>query len=319
MKIGIPKALYYYEYPVLFKTFFEALGIEVVLSDDTNKKVVEDGISKSIDEECLASKIFLGHVNNLVDRTYSEDIDYIFIPRLCTFKDKKTICVKFYALYDICNNVFDAKFITLNIDYEKGQNELKAFLSLGKKLNKGIRETASAYLLAKKAQKEYDIAKFKEQKNKLNSSKNLKILIVSHPYIYNDKHLGKIIKNYLEKLNIDVFYADINSSGIKKDEFKKMKYKNISKSIYWKQSIDLLNGVEEYLNNIDGIIYLSVFPCGTDSLVNELSIRRVKKVPSMNIILDEEDGMAGIYTRLESFADILESKLERKKIEYARG
>lgn len=142
MKIGIPKALYYYEYPVLFKTFFEALGIEVVLSDDTNKKVVEDGISKSIDEECLASKIFLGHVNNLVDRTYSEDIDYIFIPRLCTFKDKKTICVKFYALYDICNNVFDAKFITLNIDYEKGQNELKAFLSLGKKLNKGIRETA---------------------------------------------------------------------------------------------------------------------------------------------------------------------------------
>ncbi|MDO4282775.1 MAG: acyl-CoA dehydratase activase-related protein [Clostridia bacterium] len=318
MKIGIPKALYYYEYPILFKSFFEALGIEVVLSDDTNKKTLEEGISKSIDEECLASKIFLGHVNNLVSRMQSESIDYIFVPRLCTFKDKKTICVKFYALYDICNNIFNANFITLNIDYEKGENELKSFMCLGKKLGKGVRETFIAYTSAKKRQKEYEIFRLTKQMKEMRTTNNMKILLVSHPYIYNDRYLGDTIKGYLKKLGIDVFFADINCSSIQRSESKKMRYKNISKSIYWKQSIHLLNGVEEYLRCVDGIIYLSVFPCGTDSLVNELAIRKVKDIPSLNIILDEEDGMAGIYTRLESFIDILESKIERSEIEYAK-
>lgn len=311
MKIGIPKALYYYEYPVLFKSFFEELGIDVVLSSDTDKNIVSNGIFKSIDEECLASKIFLGHVDNLVSRVDDENIDYIFVPRLCTFKNNKTICVKFYALYDICKNLFDANFITLNIDYEKGENKLKAFVVLGKKLGFSTKESIRAYIRASKKQKDYDTLRFNNQKRLLNNSKDLKILIVAHSYVYNDKYLSYTIKNYLSKLNVDIFYADINSSIIKK---KWENYKNISTSIYWKQNIDLLNGIEEYLEKVDGIIYLSVFPCGTDSLVNELSMRKIKKIPSMNIVLDDEDGNAGIYTRLESFVDILESKKDEVKV-----
>lgn len=310
MKIGIPKALYYFEYPVLFKSFFEELGIEVVLSDDTDKNIVLNGIFKSIDEECLASKIFLGHIDNLVSRMEDENIDYIFVPRLCTFEDKKTICVKFYALYDICKNLFNARFITLNIDYEKGENMLKAFIKLGKVLGVPSYKSISAYIKSTKKQKDYDKLKIINQKKLLNSSRNLKILIVAHSYVYNDKYLSYTIKNYLKKLNVDIFYADINNNILKKEE----KYKNISTSIYWKQNIDLLNGIEEYLKNVDGIIYLSVFPCGTDSLVNELTMRKIKDIPSMNIILDEEDGSAGVYTRLESFVDILESRRDEVNV-----
>ncbi len=305
MKIGIPKALCYFEYAEMFKCFFKELGIEVVLSNDTDKKMLQNGIYASIDEECLASKIFLGHVKDLISRKESENIDYIVIPRLCTFKNNQTMCVKFYALYDICCNIFDSKFLILNVDYNKGENELKAFINLGKKLNKGSYETTISYFKAKRMQKNYEIDKLNNQLKKLNESKNLKILIVAHSYVYNDKYLGFTIKDYFEKLGVDIFYADINSSIYKNEEMK-MRYKNISKSIYWKQNIKLLNGVCEYLDKVDGIIYFSVFPCGTDSLVNELCIRKVKNVPSMNIILDEEDGMAGIYTRLESFTDILE-------------
>lgn len=313
MKIGIPKALYYYEYRVLFQSFFEELGMEVVLSHDTDKNIVQNGILKSIDEECLASKIFLGHINNLVSRVESENIDYIFVPRLCTFKNNRTICVKFYALYDICRNLFNANFLTLNIDYEKRESELKAFIKLGKKLNMSIGKITRAYIKAKNKQKIYEISRVNNQLECLNKSSKVKILLVAHSYIYEDKYLGYVIKNYLNKLGVDVFYADVNTSNIEKKELKKMKYKNISNSIYWKQSIDLLNGVDEYLDRVDGIIYLSVFPCGTDSLVNELSIRKIRSVPSMNIILDDEEGTAGICTRLESFVDILESKIKLKE------
>ena len=52
------------------------------------------------------------------------------------------------------------------------------------------------------------------------------------------------------------------------------------------------------------IIFLSVFPCGLDSLVNEVVIRKVK-CKCLNLVIDDMDGFAGIETRLESFVDIV--------------
>ena len=59
---------------------------------------------------------------------------------------------------------------------------------------------------------------------------------------------------------------------------------------------------------MDGIILLSAFPCGPDSMVNELIARRVKRVPMLNLVLDSQSGTAGIETRLESFIDIIRFK-----------
>ena len=82
-------------------------------------------------------------------------------------------------------------------------------------------------------------------------------------------------------------------------------YEQISNTIFWKSSKNLLNGISTNLENIDGIIYLSVFPCGTDSLVNELAMRKITDIPSLNLLLDEQDSDVGIHTRIESFLDIL--------------
>ena len=62
------------------------------------------------------------------------------------------------------------------------------------------------------------------------------------------------------------------------------------------------------LNVVDGIILLSAFPCGPDSMVNELVTRRVKGVPLLNLVLDSQTGTAGVETRLESFIDIIRFK-----------
>lgn len=298
----------YYEYPVLYKTFFESLGIQVILSDKTNQNILNNGIKNSIDESCLASKIYIGHIVNLIEKSKSEHLDYIFIPRVSFFGKKETVCVKFYALYDICKNIFDFKFIDLNIDYKKGENELIAFLKLGKKLNKSITESFKAYNYAKNKQRKYNIANYIKQNKLLNNEKIKKrVLIVSHPYIQYDNYMGKPLIDFLLKNNLDIIYSDINSSKIYTKENKKNKYKNISKSIYWKYNKDLLNGIVEFKEKIDGIIYISVFPCGTDALSNDIAIRKINNIPTLNIILDEQNASAGIITRLESFLDILES------------
>ena len=65
------------------------------------------------------------------------------------------------------------------------------------------------------------------------------------------------------------------------------------------------NIINYYKDVVDGIIFLSAFPCGTDSLVNELAIRKLKNIPCINIILDDSTSTLGLYTRLESFVDII--------------
>ncbi len=314
MKVGIPKAMVDYEYPVLFEKFFENLGIEIIYSDNTNSQILEDGINYSVDEACLASKIYLGHVYNLIKKSKEEKIDYIFIPRICSFKGNETVCVKFYAMYDICKNVFDFNFITLNIDLKKKQNELKSFLNLGKKLNIGYIKTLRAYRKAKIYEKQYNRKIVDSEKNRLKESKNTpNILIVSHPYVVYDEHLGKPITKFLENLGANVFYSNINDSII--DKGYQNNYKKFSNTLYWKFSKNLLNGINDYIDNMDGIIYLSAFPCGLDCLVTELTIRKLNDLPCINILLDEQDAQgAGIYTRLESFYDILEERKSRKKV-----
>ena len=86
IKIGIPKAFLYYRYNVLWKEFFNNLGCEVVVSNDTTKKTIELGKKYSIDESCLSSKIYLGHVTYLIDKC-----DYILIPRVENYGKKEKI------------------------------------------------------------------------------------------------------------------------------------------------------------------------------------------------------------------------------------
>lgn len=315
MKIGIPRGLAIYEYQTLFIEFFKNLNIEVVMSDKTNREILKDGINNSLQESCLASKIFMGHVANLVKRQYKEKIDYIFIPRICSFENSQTICVKFYAIYDICKNVFDANFVTVNVDYNKNKTELKSFISLGRKLNKSIANSIRAYILAKKSEEKYNNNRYIEQTSLIKrKTDKLKVLIVSHPYVLYDEILGKRIINILKKQNIEIFFANINSFNmINPKIFKRIRinnigdknYEQISNTIFWKSSKNLLNGISTNLENIDGIIYLSVFPCGTDSLVNELAMRKITDIPSLNLLLDEQDSDVGIHTRIESFLDIL--------------
>lgn len=310
MKIGIPKAMSYYQNPILYDTFFKELGIDVVYSDDTNKKIIEDGKKYSIDEDCLASKIYIGHVANLVSRVEKENIDYILIPRISYFSKRETVCVKFYAMYDICNNIFNVNFLDFNIDYSEGMTELKAFIKLGKKFNIKYSKILSSYLYAKRKQNEYMIFKYNEQIKKLNSNyskNNMNILIVAHPYISYDEYIGENIVKYFKNSEVNVCFADVNKYNLDiNNKNEKALYSSVSSALYWKYNKNLINGLLEYVSKVDGIVYLSTFPCGPDALVNELIMRKVKEKPSINIIVDEQDMGAGLYTRLESFIDILE-------------
>ena len=111
------------------------------------------------------------------------------------------------------------------------------------------------------------------------------------------------ITNYLEQNDCEVIMCNrlpaISTNSLSK---------NLSNTLYWKYNKESIGSIPLCEEKIDGIILISSFPCGPDSLVNELVVRRVKKT-ILNLIIDDLDSFSGIETRLESFIDILKQKI----------
>ena len=265
MKIGIPRALFYYRYQTLIKTFLNELDIDYIISDPTTKQTLENGNKLAPPESCISLKIFLGHIKNLINKC-----DYILIPHIESLKKDEKVCTNFYLLYDLVNNLFNINILDINIDETHKKKEKKVQNNL---------------LL--------------KQTNILNNN-NKKILLAGHPYNIYDELIGKPIINILKENNIDIVYADIyDKKGLEKES------KEISKDTYYTINKELMGAIAKYKNNVNGIIIISAFPCATDSITNELIIRNIKNKPIITIIQDEETETTGLITRLESFIDII--------------
>ncbi|MGN0992620.1 MAG: acyl-CoA dehydratase activase-related protein [Bacilli bacterium] len=294
MVIGIPRSLFYYRYQTLIRTFFKELDIDYVISDSSTKKTLEEGKKLAPDEACISLKLFLGHINNLKDKC-----DYIFIPRIESVKKEEKVCTNFYLLYDLVNNLFDMNILDINIDETHSKSVKSAFIELGLFLGFSYNKTVNAYKKAKEKEKKVKNNLLLKQTNIL-MNKNKKVLLVGHPYNIYDELVGKPIINFLEKNGIDVVYADIyDDKDIEKDA------QTISSDVYFTFNKELIGGIAKYKDNVDGIILVTSFPCGPDSLINELIIRKVKDKPIINIITDESNSDTGLLTRLESFIDII--------------
>ena len=290
MKIGIPRSLFYYYFNDLWINFFEYLNIDVVVSPKTNKQIMDLGIKYSTDEMCLSIKNYIGHVAYLKDKC-----DYILIPRIDNYGLDNQTCTNFLALFDIVNNLFDIKILNYNINLRNKETELKGFLELGKTLNIDSKKIKDAYMYAR-------VKSSKIKKNKiLNNLKNLKsskkkVLLLGHPYNMYDELIGMPIINMLKDLNVEIIYSDLFYSNNED--------KTYTKGLYWKYSKDNISSINKCIDKVDGIIFLSSFPCGLDSLVNELVMRKLNK-KYLNLIIDDNSISGGIETRIESFIDII--------------
>lgn len=294
MTIGIPRALFYYYYQTLIITFLKELDIDICLSDPSTKKTLEDGKKYAPSESCISLKLFLGHINNLKDKC-----DYILIPRIESIKKNEKVCTNFLSLYDLVNNLFEVNLLSLNIDKTRGKSKKNAFIELGLYLGFSFNKTVNAYTRAKQKEKRSKERLLKKQTHLLNQNKK-KILLAGHPYNIYDKQIGSPIIEFIKKNNIEVIYSDIyDEKDIEKES------RTISEDTYFSFNKIYMAGIAKYKDNVNGIILLSSFPCGPDSLVNELILRKIKDKPILNILIDETSESEGLTTRLESFIDII--------------
>jgi len=63
IRIGIPRALSYYTFYPLWRVFLEKLGAEIIVSKNTNRKILEDGIKETVNDACVPIKVFHGGID----------------------------------------------------------------------------------------------------------------------------------------------------------------------------------------------------------------------------------------------------------------
>jgi len=303
--IGIPKGMYYYEYSAIWEDFFERLGFEVVISQDTNKKVMDDGIKHCSNETCLPVKVFHGHVASLKDKC-----DYIFIPRYHSTGKNEYTCPKLCGLPDMTsiNMGRQVKIVEVKINLDSKTYETTESLRLIAKTF-GIKYVKVLEAFKGSCTK-YEQAKLKEngrgKDQKFVAGRETAISLLGHPYMIYDSYLNMGLIEKLKKRNIDIFTPrDIDH------ETKRRNSHPYQEKPFWDIGFELLGSAFTYAKDerIKGMIYLTPFACGLDAFIMEFIENRIKSqyrdIPLLKLTVDEHTGEAGFDTRLEAFLDMI--------------
>lgn len=299
MVIGIPKGLMYYNYEKFITRFFDELSIDTIVSQDTSKEILNLGIKYCVDEACLPIKIFHGHVAWLRDKS-----DLIVVPRIMKTESNHFICPKFCGLPEtIKADIPNLPLITNEPLYMNSRKNLYKWCEkLAKSVNKKNKEIKNAF---NEALLFYNNNKVE---NRINDNK-LTIMFAGHPYNVKDKYTNMNLISKLDKLGINTITEDlIDKSSI-------YQYSNrLKKKPFWSFMINnYCTCIHVAENNIaDGIIYISSFGCGIDSICIELIKSELPEFPILVLKVDEQTGAEGMNTRIEAFIDMLEKKIKVK-------
>ena len=318
-KVGIPKAMLYYTYFPFWYGFFNDLGIEIILSNNTTKKTISDGASLVVTETCLPVKVFVGHVLNLIDK----GVKNIFVPSIQSIAPKIYNCSKIRGLPDLIRNIIKADFNLIEATLDKSEKD--------KNLIDFLLETASYFGIedfdtVKKAQRagfvvqnnfnvmvqnglDFEEALKNAREGKViippkKEPKPINVALIGHGYNIYDKRTCMDIFKKLEEMDVQVYSAYQLTL-----EQMKGGMQSLGSSLYWANQYEMTGCAGHYLQDdkIDGIITLTAFGCGPDSLMLEDIRRKAKNYnkPLLNLTIDEHTGEAGFITRLEAFCDML--------------
>lgn len=313
-RVGIPRCLLYYSYYPGWRTFFTELGAEVVLSEPTNKSVLDLGVKQAVDEICLPFKLFFGHVESLKDR-----VDLIFVPRMVSIAKGEWICPKFLGLPDMVkalqSDLPPLIAPNLNLRRSRLRGLYDAALEAAWPFTDQKWKVMQALFRALQVQRQYEL-QLKEGRTPMElldgrtlpdpGSEPLSLLLLGHPYLIYESYINMdLIRRFREMGALMITPEMIPKRVVQRGARKQ------AKPLFWTLNKQVMGTAYHFLENggIDGIVQLAAFGCGPDSLINELIERRARntaKIPLLSVNVDEHSGEAGLVTRLEAFMDMVQ-------------
>lgn len=306
--VGIPRALLYHYYYPLWESFFRKLGFKVVISSETNKSILNAGISTAVDEACLPVKVFYGHVLELVDQ-----VDYLFLPRIVSVEQKEYMCPKLMGLPDMLRAalVNPPSLIDVTVNLRNKDKTKEVMRSIAQIINVPESRAQTAWKWALARQNEFDryLAGGKLPLGFEPQGSTHQIALLGHGYNIYDKFISMNLIKKLQELGAEVCTKEMVPQDVIEEYAAKL-----PKKMFWTFGKRLLGSGLYYLqqSKIQGIIFVASFGCGPDSMVGELLerwARRENGKPFLLVTIDEHTGETGLITRIEAFMDMIQRKV----------
>ena len=339
-RIGIPRALMFYRFFPLWRSFFERLGWKVMVSGGVGQK------EKIIyfEDSCLPMKLLVTHAVQLKDK-----VDHLFIPRLVSIHRTYIMCPKFRAAPDIVRLATEGKvsIIDETVDSRKGGLPLlQSFVNIAEKLGTSRQESRRAFREAEESFSEFQKGWVNRinrlpagqlfemnvpapppskisppwvggdkgegeavQRGEKGITGSLRIAFIGHPYNLFDIDINKDLLALAKSLEMEIMTSDLLSEKEIDREVS-----GLSKEIYWSSGREIVGSFFHFLSGgVDGVVFLTSFKCGIDALLQEFIKRRLKvrggsSIPFLILSFDEHTGREGLTTRLEAFRDVVEQR-----------
>lgn len=303
--VGIPRGLMFSEYLPLFATFFAKLGFNVVISDETNKNIIQAGLECTAGEPCFPLKTAHGHVMNLLGKS---GIDIIFVPRVISAEqpddifDKAQTCPYLQAAPEqiglACkiHERHDITYLTPSLHFQQGEKRIKnTFVVLARQLGKSTREANLAFSEGMRKLADFrGLLREIGRRTLADLGPNGKaFVIIGRPYnLYDPAVNMKVVSQILNMgvLAIPQDYLPLEDADM--DNWSFVYSRQIQKKLAAGQII-------RQDPRLRGVV-LSYFGCGPDSFANLFFEEELGRNCYI-MQIDEHTGEAGVITRMEAF------------------
>lgn len=329
VRVGVPRALWYYTYSPFWRTFFDGLGASLVPSGPTTKATLDAGVLDTVSEACVPIKLFFGHVHELYTRWKKGEIDMVFLPRYVSWQKRTVFCPKFLGLPDMVRHSYQSlpPLLDVRIDRRNGPFWLfQACDQIRRRLGSGFLRFWRAYRTAWRAQRTHE-QRMRDSRWPIESARGssrsaassvseentpIRLAVLGYPYLIYDSYVSLGLLDKLESMGVEVVTAETLWAQ------RKIRTFHHQKQLFWTYS-EMVQKAGYYVfgpdcRDIDGVIHVTAFACGPDAMVDkllELESARSNDRSFLSLCLDEQTGEAGCHTRLEAFVDMLRRKKQR--------
>jgi len=303
--VGVPRALFAYDYAPLLIGFLNALEARVVLSSSTTKETIEKAVELSYSDSCFPLKLLHGHAASL------SSVDYILYP--CAIRlglkdgdeNQKYTCPLVQASPFIIRESLNLqqRLLIPVLDFSRGDDEVINNLAdiaarMGFSKSSG-RKAALAGILA---QQKFDRDRQRAGKKllrQLRKSNKLGVVLFARSYLSQDSGANLGIAEKLAQLGvvpIPLDFLPLNSINPRK----------YSDRPYWLYESKHIAGaaITESDPQLYGLV-LTNFGCGPNSFITKIVEDIMGGKPLGQLEIDEHAAEAGIVTRLEAFVDTI--------------
>ena len=309
-RVGVPRSLLFHETFPLWHAFLKNLGVEVVLSDKTNKKIIHAGIESVPAETCFPVKVAHGHILNLMGKK----IDYIFLPSIINLRkrsphiEQSFACPYVQTIPYFASAAFDfekagIKILKPHVYLARGRAEVvKCLRQVGRELGKSqgqIRKAVDAAFLAQ--DRYYEALRKRGEEVLAGLGENGRaFVVVSRPYNGCDNGINLELPKKLRDLGalpMPLDYLPIDSVDLAQEW----------ENMYWRYGQKIMSAAEIIRKDKRLFaIYITNFGCGPDSFIMHFFRAKMGGKPYLQIEIDEHSADVGAITRCEAFLDSLE-------------